>query len=142
MIEVIRIQQHNRERIAALIPLLDQNEHPNAQHIAHMTGDDRTYLFLALENGTPAGYALAYCFPYFYSVQTHAYLYDIEVLETHRRKGIGRRLIDATLAALKADGCGEMWLGTATDNSEAQALFGRTGAIKTEETFFDYTYTV
>ena len=142
MMEVIRIQQHNRELIAGLIPLLDQHEQPNAQHIAHMTEDDRTYLFIALESGTPCGYALAYRFPYFYEVKTHAYLYDIEVSETHRRKGIGRRLIDATLAALKADGCGEMWLGTATDNSEAQALFGRTGAIKTGETFFDYTYTV
>jgi ribosomal protein S18 acetylase RimI-like enzyme len=142
MTEVIRIQQHNRQHIAGLLQLLDQEQRPDAQHIAAMTEDNRTYLFIALENGEPAGYSLAYRFPYFYSAKTHAYLYDIEVAETHRRKGIGRRLIDAVLAALHADGCGEMWLGTATDNSEAQTLFGRTGAIKTGETFFDYTYSI
>lgn len=142
MIEVLRIQQHNTALIAGLLPLLDPNEGPDEAQILRMTEDDRTYLFIAVENENPVGYSLAYRFPYFYGEKSHAYLYDIEVPEEHRRKGVGRKLIDSALAALKSDGCGEMWLGTATGNQEGQALFGRTGAIKTNETFFDYTYII
>lgn len=137
-----RIISGDHQRVEDLLPLLDPSESPDKGQTLRMAEDDRTYIFIAYENEQAVGYALAYRFPYFYTEKSHAYLYDIEVTEQHRRKGIGRLLIQAVLDALKHDGCGELWLGTATDNVEGQALFGRTGAIKTGETFFDYTYRI
>ncbi|MEO7292162.1 MAG: GNAT family N-acetyltransferase, partial [Ginsengibacter sp.] len=61
-------------------------------------------------------------------------------LETHRRKGAGRLLMETLLAHLKNDNVSERWLGTATDNLEGQALFSATGGIKSAETFNDFTY--
>jgi ribosomal protein S18 acetylase RimI-like enzyme len=58
----------------------------------------------------------------------------------HRRKGAGRLLINTLLTHLKSDGVTELWLGTATDNVGGQALFSSTGGIKSEETFYDFTY--
>ena len=69
-----------------------------------------------------------------------AYLYDIEVLHTHRRIGAGRLLMETLLQRLKADKVRELWLGTATENVAGKALFGRTGGIKSGETFNDYIY--
>lgn len=46
----------------------------------------------------------------------------------------------AALAALKADGVDEVWLGTATDNAEAQGLFAAMGGYASGETFLDYTF--
>lgn len=69
-----------------------------------------------------------------------AYLYDIEVLESQRRKGLGRNLMNKVLSHLKSIGIIELWLGTATDNIAGQALFSSTGGIKSGETFNDFTY--
>ena len=69
-----------------------------------------------------------------------AYLYDIEVMENQRRKGIGRLLMEYLLAHLKSIGVTELWLGTATDNQPGQALFSSTGGIKSAETFNDFTF--
>ena len=102
--------------------------------------DDRTYLFAALSSDTVTGYALAYRFPSLYASEYLAYLYDIEVALKNRRQGIGRLLVDTLLAHLKLDGVKEVWLGTAVDNVEGQALFHATGALKSGETFNDYTY--
>ncbi len=44
------------------------------------------------------------------------------------------------LAHLKKDNVSELWLGTATDNKEGQALFTATGGVKSDETFNDFTY--
>jgi predicted acetyltransferase len=67
-------------------------------------------------------------------------LYGNEVFEIHRRKGAGRLLIKTMLEYLKYDGLSELWLGTATDNADGQALFSATGGIKSSETFNDFTY--
>ena len=67
-------------------------------------------------------------------------MYDIEVLQEHRKKGIGRKLMERLLEDLKKSGVTELWLGTATGNTSGQALFSKTGAEKSSETFNDYTY--
>jgi ribosomal protein S18 acetylase RimI-like enzyme len=113
---------------------------PSLEHLNTLLEDDRSYLFAALEESSVIGYALAYRFPSLYSSDYLAYLYDIEVSPTHRRKGVGRSLIEKVLEHLRLDNVKELWLGTGTDNREGQRLFSSTGAIKSEETFNDYTY--
>jgi ribosomal protein S18 acetylase RimI-like enzyme len=119
----------------------DKREEPPAvSHLEELLGDDRTYLVAATSNGIVYGYTLAYRFPSLYASEYLAYLYDIEVSLKYRRKGIGRLLIETLLSYLKSDGVKEVWLGTAVDNVEGQRLFHSTGAIKSGETFNDYTY--
>ncbi len=78
--------------------------------------------------------------PSLYASSALPYLYDIDVLSNHRKKGIGRLLINTAIAHLKVDGVNEIWLGTAVDNIPAQRLFSATGGTKLGETFYDYTY--
>ena len=54
-------------------------------------------------------------------------VYDIVVDPAHRKQGIGRVLLDATLEALKARGAPRVVLSTAERNSDAQRLFDRAG---------------
>jgi len=49
----------------------------------------------------------------------------------HRGRGIGRLLLDATLAALKARGAPRVVLSTAEQNEAAQRLFTRAGFRRT-----------
>jgi ribosomal protein S18 acetylase RimI-like enzyme len=58
-------------------------------------------------------------------------LYDIVVDPAHRRNGVGRMLLDATLAALKARGAPRVVLSTAERNTAAQRLFDRAGFRRT-----------
>ena len=110
------------------------------KNLEKLVSDDRSYLLVAIIDGMVVGYALAYRFPSLHADSFLAYLYDIEVLQNHRRKGVGKLLIEAMLTNLKADGVKELWLGTAINNTEGQGLFSSTGAEKSDETFNDYTY--
>jgi ribosomal protein S18 acetylase RimI-like enzyme len=58
-------------------------------------------------------------------------LYDIVVDPGHRGRGVGRMLLDATLAALKARGAPRVVLSTAEKNEAAQRLFARAGFRRT-----------
>jgi ribosomal protein S18 acetylase RimI-like enzyme len=58
-------------------------------------------------------------------------LYDIVVDPDHRQQGVGRMLVDATLAALKSKGAPRVVLSTAEKNGAAQRLFDRAGFRRT-----------
>jgi ribosomal protein S18 acetylase RimI-like enzyme len=58
-------------------------------------------------------------------------LYDIVVDPAHRGRGIGRMLLDATLAALERRGAPRVVLSTAERNEAAQRLFARAGFRRT-----------
>jgi ribosomal protein S18 acetylase RimI-like enzyme len=58
-------------------------------------------------------------------------LYDIVVDPAHRGRGVGRVLLDATLAALAAKGAPRVVLSTAERNESAQRLFAGAGFRRT-----------
>jgi ribosomal protein S18 acetylase RimI-like enzyme len=58
-------------------------------------------------------------------------LYDIVVDPAHRGHGIGRMLLDATLATLAARSVPRVVLSTAEQNESAQRLFARAGFRRT-----------
>ena len=101
---------------------------------------NNTYLLAAVVDHHVVGYALAYRFPSPYSAGHLSYLYDIEVVPEHRKKGIGKLLINTLLKKLKEDNVKELWLGTAIDNVAGQKLFSTTGGERSDEIFTDYTY--
>jgi ribosomal protein S18 acetylase RimI-like enzyme len=58
-------------------------------------------------------------------------LHDIVVDPDYRQEGVGRMLLDATLAWLQAHGAPRVVLSTAERNEEAQRLFARAGFRRT-----------
>src|SRR4051794_3678641 len=83
---------------------------PTIEHLQNLLDDSRTYLLAAIYENSVIGYALAYRFPSLYSSDYLAYLYDIEVSAPHRRKGVGRSLIEKILEHLRLDNVKELWL--------------------------------
>lgn len=141
-LKVIRVKKEDQSVVNFIVTNLtgDSSDRPSENHLDKLLTDDRTYLLAVILDKEVIGYALAYCFPSLYESKNLAYLYDIEVVAARRRKGAGRLLIEALLNYLKADNVSELWLGTAVDNVEGQALFSATGAARTGETFNDFTY--
>lgn len=58
-------------------------------------------------------------------------LYDIVVDSAHRGHGVGRQLLEATVAALKERGAPRVVLSTAERNAAAQRLFEHAGFRRT-----------
>ena len=56
---------------------------------------------------------------------TELYVDELGTASTHRRLGIGRKLMDAIFEWGRELGCEESWLGTETDNMPARGLYER-----------------
>jgi ribosomal protein S18 acetylase RimI-like enzyme len=58
-------------------------------------------------------------------------LYDVVVDPAHREQGVGRMLLEAAVAELRARGAPRVVLSTAERNENAQRLFARAGFRRT-----------
>jgi ribosomal protein S18 acetylase RimI-like enzyme len=90
-------------------------------------------VLVAEERGEVLGYTYAGIegFDYMALRGPAGVLYDIVVDPAHRSHGVGRLLLDATLAALTAKGAPRVVLSTAERNAPAQRLFERAGFRRT-----------
>jgi aminoglycoside 6'-N-acetyltransferase I len=109
-------------------PLLDRVadgvfDHPiDPRWSAEFFADPRHHLIVAVDNGTVVGMitAVHYVHP---DKAPQLWINEVGVAPSHRRRGIGRRMLDAMLAHGKALGCTEAWLGTEEDNLPARRLY-------------------
>jgi ribosomal protein S18 acetylase RimI-like enzyme len=125
-----------------LLEYLRNNNREKAarQTVENLLSNDNVYLFAVKADEIFIGYAIVYRFPSLYAAKDLAYLYDVEVLPSHRRIGAGRLLMQTLVTYLKSDGVTEIWLGTATNNFAGQALFLSIGGIKSAETFDEFIF--
>jgi ribosomal protein S18 acetylase RimI-like enzyme len=110
-----------------------QTEHAYGSFLGTQLAEPNIVILVADRGGKVIGYTYA-------GVEGNDYmalrgpagvLYDIVVDPAHRKHGVGRMLLDATLEALKARGAPRVVLSTAERNSDAQRLFDRAGFRRT-----------
>lgn len=66
---------------------------------------------------------------------------ELGVDDAYRRRGIGRRLLEAMLAEARGMGCADAWLGTETTNTQALGLYRKImRGGDTEEPMSVFTY--
>ncbi|KAB8163870.1 GNAT family N-acetyltransferase [Streptomyces sp. 3MP-14] len=58
---------------------------------------------------------------------TEMFLYELGVAASHRRRGIGRGLVDALAELARANGCYGMWVAVDADNEPALATYAAAG---------------
>jgi aminoglycoside 6'-N-acetyltransferase I len=88
--------------------------------------DTRHHLAVAIDGGVVVGMASAvdYVHP---DKAAQLWINEVGVAPTHRRRGIGRLLLDALLEHGRVLGCTEAWLGTEEDNVAARRLYESAG---------------
>jgi ribosomal protein S18 acetylase RimI-like enzyme len=115
------------------LPATPRTEHAYASFLGTQLEEPNVVVLVAERDGEVLGYTYA-------GVEGHDYmslrgpagvLYDLVVDPAHRGHGIGRMLLDATLAALAARGAPRVVLSTAERNEPAQRLFARAGFRRT-----------
>lgn len=111
-------------------------------HQASLTAfveDERHLMFLAVDEGRVVGMASAV--EYFHPDKpAQLWINELGVAGSHRRRGIGRQLVQALLAAGKQRGCAAAWLGTDADNAAAQACFASVTGAQSPEPFLLYEW--
>jgi ribosomal protein S18 acetylase RimI-like enzyme len=115
------------------LPATPQTEHGYASFLGSQLKKPNVVVLVAEQDGEVLGYTYAGVEGYDYmSLRGPAgVLYDIVVDPAHRGRGVGRMLLDATLAALQARGAPRAVLSTAEQNEPAQRLFARAGFRRT-----------
>jgi ribosomal protein S18 acetylase RimI-like enzyme len=118
------------QRFIAATP---QTEHSYASFIGSQLNEPNVVVLVAERGGEVLGYAYAAVEGYDYMALRGpaGVLYDIVVDSASRGQGVGRMLLDATLAALEALGAPRVVLSTAERNESAQRLFARAGFRRT-----------
>jgi ribosomal protein S18 acetylase RimI-like enzyme len=118
------------QRFVAAVP---RTEQMYASFLGSQLEEPNTVILVATRDGEVLGYTYAGVEGYDYmSLRGPAgVLYDIVVDPAHRGHGVGRLLLDATLAALEARGAPRVVLSTAERNESAQRLFARAGFRRT-----------
>ena len=93
-----------------------------AEWLERLLADPRQHLVVAVEEDTTIGMASAihYLHP---DKPPELWINEIGVAVTHRRKGLGRRLIEALLRRGTELGCASAWVITDRDNPAAEALY-------------------
>src|SRR5919199_2320257 len=118
------------ERFIAAPP---RTEDAYASFLGAQLEEPNVVVLVAERDGEVLGYTYA-------GVEGHDYmslrgpagvLYDIVVDPAHRGRGVGRMLLEVTLAALKSRGAPRVVLSTAEGNESAQRLFARAGFRRT-----------
>ena len=127
------VRTHHEFDAARFIAATPQTERGYGSYLGSQLENPDIVIFVAEDDGDVLGYTFAGVEGYDYmSLRGPAgVLHDIVVDPAHRGRGVGRALLDATLAELQRRGAPRVVLSTAERNEAAQRLFERAGFRRT-----------
>ena len=83
---------------------------------------------VAVDDALPVGYVVAYLLDRIDRDQRMMFFYEIGVAQSYRRRGVGRRMINALKSVCRDENAMKMWVPTGRSNIAATALYANTGA--------------
>ena len=127
------IAEHHDFDSRRFLAVRDRTPADYASFIGTQLEDPDVAVLVADENGGVIGYAYAAVEGYDYMALRGpaGVLHDVIVDPEHRRRGVGRLLLDASLAYMKSRGAPRVILWTAEQNEPAQRLFASIGFRRT-----------
>lgn len=101
-----------------------------AERIGELLGDGAITVLLA--GDPPLGFALFRLRPSLWAKANDTYLEELYVVPEHRRQGIGRALLEASIEAAREGGANHFELTTGETDTEARALYESRGFTNRE----------
>ena len=102
--------------------------YPSTRQSAELfQADSNCYHFVAEEGGRAVGSCYGYALRYPYRAEPQFLLYELDVLESHRSRGIGQALIRAFIDVAREAGACEAWVITNASNAPAMRAYQACG---------------
>ena len=100
--------------------------------------DARHHLAIALDGDVVVGIASAvhYIHP---DKEPELWINEVGITSTHRRQGIGKKLINALFDHGRELGCGTAWVLTERDNEVARRLYGAMGGTEKSQVMVEFS---
>jgi GNAT superfamily N-acetyltransferase len=105
----------------------------DAAQARRFLGSPANLVFTVEESGETLGWLLAHPLERVDRDSAKLLIYEVETREAHRRRGVGRALVEAALAHARAEGMMGAWVLTNDSNAAALALYRATGARRPHE---------
>jgi ribosomal protein S18 acetylase RimI-like enzyme len=129
----IRLLEPGDERVVRELATYDSPGDPES-----LLADPRTLMLVALDVERPVGFALAHELPRRHGDRAHLFVYEVDVAESHRRRGIASALLERLAELGRRRGIRVAFVLTEPDNEPANALYrsaGGTSQLQVEWTF-------
>jgi aminoglycoside 3-N-acetyltransferase I len=105
-----------------------------------LLADDRTIFLVAFAGAEPVGFVLAYEMPRRHGGASMLIVYEVDVDEQYRRRGIASALLLELERLAKEQGIAESFVLTEPDNDAANALYASLGGVRSEVIEWDWQY--
>jgi ribosomal protein S18 acetylase RimI-like enzyme len=127
------VRTHHEFDPKRFIPATPQTERGYGSYLGSQVNEEKVVVLVAAQGGQVIGYTYAGIegMDYMALRGPAGALYDIVVDPAYRGRGVGRKLLDATVAELRARGAPRVVLSTAEQNEPAQRLFASAGFRRT-----------
>lgn len=102
---------------------------PSGAYLSEFLSRPENVLIVATDDRTPVAYLIAYLLDRVDRDQKMMFFYEIEVAESHRRRGIGTRMIGELKCICREADVMKMWVPTGRSNLAATRLYASTGAV-------------
>jgi GNAT superfamily N-acetyltransferase len=131
-ITIKRMTHLGDAEIARLNTLFDSDWVPG--EAARFFADPDNLLLLATCDGQWCGRLYGYRLQRLDTLRSGVLIYEVDVLEPFRRRGVGRAMVEASKAWAQAIGAFEVWVLTEQTNVAGKALYRSAGGVEDEET--------
>jgi ribosomal protein S18 acetylase RimI-like enzyme len=128
--------------IACEISTLFKSKHAGQEYMQKFLSNESNYLLVAFEKKKPVGFILGYRLERVDTLRPMMFVYEIEVLEPYRKKGIAKALVNEFLEICKEHHYLKMFVITNESNISAMALYQSTGGKRKskDDAVFRYDY--
>jgi len=130
----IRVLASGEEEVVRAVATYDGAGDPEA-----LLADPRTLMLVAFDGEHPVGFVLAHELPRRHGERAKLFVYEVEVAESHRRRGIASALLARLGELARERGIRTGFVLTEPGNGPANALYrsagGATEAVTVEWTF-------
>lgn len=136
----IRVLEPGDERLLESVAsdLFDRPIDPTAARA--FLGDERLHLAVAIDDELVVAFASGVHYFHPDKPRSELFVNEVGVAPSHRRRGLGRKVLRALLAHGREIGCGEAWVLVDRANVPARRLYESCGAGRPDEAQAMYSF--
>ena len=137
--KIKRLGPEDVELAAAVVKRFKRQD-VTPEYLDHFLSNPRHLVFVAEIGGKPEGFLLAYRLERLDGLPPKIFVYEVDVVEESRRRGIGTQLMDAVRELIREEELNSAFVLTNYENEGAVAFYESTGGkvLHGDEVMFVY----